>query len=475
MGFLLSLSPSLLWAGAATSTWNSGNALWRDSGCWTPTGIPGAGNTALINNGGTVTLDISASIGTLQLGQNAGQSGTLYVLGTSTVFTVGTIYVGYAGTGTMEVSGGARVNVTTFDIAMTPTGHGGVTVSGPGSAINVTTEFIIGSQDDGVLTVSDGGKITSTGKDGILVGGKQGNAMGILNFFQATVTAPAMGVGHLSAHGTVNIFGAGTSFNINGNYNSTNDLYYFTNFFIDSSNAGTSTIYAAPSNGTGVGLGGEHHITAMGFAFQHQTNTFLLFSTARLQNFNGITDFLMTHSPNMRIATPGTGGQFVIGFDPSLMQAWDLRTEMMFIPSSDLGYNSWIKIIGTTEYRLHAVFDFETPPTPELTSAFINFLNLGVADTGGKFMIYDEEDGRLNLQFVNSAILQTGAYDVLGWGLECFNELYGNTNKVILNRLYLRDLYPRIVPEPAAWVIFWLWVGVWGVCGGKWRRILGNP
>jgi len=47
-------------------TWNGGDTLWSDTTAWTPTGLPGAGDTVLINSG-KVTVDTLTEVAGLQL------------------------------------------------------------------------------------------------------------------------------------------------------------------------------------------------------------------------------------------------------------------------------------------------------------------------------------------------------------------------------------------------------------------------
>jgi hypothetical protein len=81
---LLLLAPSGL--AATTFTWDDGNNDWQLSDKWSPTGIPGYGDAAIINNGSEVTVSRGEGITQLQVasGNTLKVTGTLGMKATST-------------------------------------------------------------------------------------------------------------------------------------------------------------------------------------------------------------------------------------------------------------------------------------------------------------------------------------------------------------------------------------------------------
>lgn len=471
------LSAFPLWA--ANYTWNSGNARWAESGRWTPNGIPGANDTAYVNNGGTVDVDASMNIGTLYLGQNAGHSGMIRIHGTSVTVNNagGTFYIGNSGTGVMEVSNGAKVNAASFYVAQLANSRGEVTVTGAGSSISASTNFIIGGAGHGIVNVIDGGLVAyngTTGNSALLIGNNASTGSGTLNLYRATVTASQIRLGATGAHGTVNLFGSGSSItvsrgNTGGSYNGSAGSLLETNWYVDSTDAGVSTIYAYGGPSANIDMTGTHNITAMGFAFQTFDNTFTIYTSFNSQNYSGTfvsTEALM---PKLRVVTPGTNGEYILGFDPNKQfSVWDVTSEVIFTPVDDNSKKAWIKLTGKTDLTLLAIFDFEAEPTTEMLTAFVDFLNQGLAGTGTSYTVLQVKENQVCLALSDFESVLDQGYDVLGWGLECFNTQQGNMNNILLNHLRLSNLEEggggleffgggeHHVPEPSTWAMILL-------------------
>jgi len=159
----------LLLAGSAyaTTTWIDGTGSWFTSGNWSG-GVPTPTNAALINNGGTAQIfGASAQADALDLGEGAGQSGTLVVQGildTPSALTVDSIIeIGNAGNGTLRInrlssvtSSGAFVGANlSFGDPIT-TGTATVTVDGTNAKWTNTLGMLF---VNGMLTISGGGKV----------------------------------------------------------------------------------------------------------------------------------------------------------------------------------------------------------------------------------------------------------------------------------------------------------------------------
>ncbi|MEN3942960.1 PEP-CTERM sorting domain-containing protein [Prosthecobacter sp. SYSU 5D2] len=130
-----------------TATWNNtGTGAWQEPTNWTWSGatpypsLPTTTTPVLLNNGGTITVqDTSQSAAAFSI-----NSGTLEV--------------------TKASSGGMLTVTGTFYIADAAGSTGSVLLDGAGSVINKTTsgQTMIAARGNGSLTVSNGGKFTTT-------------------------------------------------------------------------------------------------------------------------------------------------------------------------------------------------------------------------------------------------------------------------------------------------------------------------
>jgi hypothetical protein len=97
-------------AQAQNKTWNAATGDWANGANWTPSGAPSAFNNAIINNGGTGQVTSSDTAGSLSLGSNLGNSGTVSISGTAGLLTIngGNSIIADDGTGTVNLSAGGR-------------------------------------------------------------------------------------------------------------------------------------------------------------------------------------------------------------------------------------------------------------------------------------------------------------------------------------------------------------------------------
>ena len=214
-------------------TWTGGSGSWQTASNWTPNGIPGAADTAVINNG-TVTNDNSVNVaGLFQNGGTINGVGNL-IIADKFNFIAGT----QSGTGTTTIASGATLDFLSsltktisrtivVDGSLTLIGAGPVSISSGGQLVNNGTVDIQNSSSFG----SADGSITNNG-----------NFIRSLSTGTATIGAPFTNNGTITVlTGTLlinNITGSG-SFNISSG----------AKFRI---NSGTSTLGGSSITGEGV-------------------------------------------------------------------------------------------------------------------------------------------------------------------------------------------------------------------------------
>jgi T5SS/PEP-CTERM-associated repeat protein len=136
------------------------------------------GNTAVLNISPASPSGLglaSFSCVAATLGDAAGSTGTLNVeFGafnvTGSDFTATQLIVGNHGTGSLNISNGAKLNVTGFNSRVTlgnyATGIGSVTVSGTGSKWTINDGLSVGGSGSGTLLIEDGGRLRSSSASG---------------------------------------------------------------------------------------------------------------------------------------------------------------------------------------------------------------------------------------------------------------------------------------------------------------------
>lgn len=153
--------------------WNVASGDYSTGTNWTPTGPPLFIDNAFINNAGTATL--SSGLGeafVLEVGSTAGSSGTFNVTGGE--FTANErIRIGEVGAGAATFSGGTvQTPFGEQDIFVGGENNGGtgtLTVSGAGTSVNASDDFIMGRVGTGTLDLQGGwvtGGYTVVGKFG---------------------------------------------------------------------------------------------------------------------------------------------------------------------------------------------------------------------------------------------------------------------------------------------------------------------
>ena len=91
-------------------------------------------------------------------------TGTVTVTGTDSRLEVSapaSLYVGYSGTGTLDINDGGTVNTNLAVLGGAPDADGTVTVHDPGSSLSVDGGLVVGAWGQGDLTVSEGAQVTA--------------------------------------------------------------------------------------------------------------------------------------------------------------------------------------------------------------------------------------------------------------------------------------------------------------------------
>jgi T5SS/PEP-CTERM-associated repeat protein len=210
----LSLLPGLHPAARAAITWEGGVSP-ADPTIWTLETNGNIGNTV----SGTLRVDSTDSVSHLlandgYIGYGSGVTGAVTIEGGSSTWTTGDwLYVGYNGTGTLNIADGGAVSSQWGAIACWHDSVGSVTVNGSGSTWTNSKDLSLGYLGgNGTLNIGGDASVVVVG--GVFVGpGYQSPATGTISFDAGggTLTAGALcaspsqlvGTGKIIAHGLV--------------------------------------------------------------------------------------------------------------------------------------------------------------------------------------------------------------------------------------------------------------------------------
>ena len=178
-GTLTSTGGTIGWNGTATST-----ATVTGTGSrWTSSDSLYVGNNATgilnIASGGAVS-----SATALFVGSNTGSTGTVNLTGSGSGLNVAQgLYVGYQGTGALNVGAGTTVTAGTLNVGHSDNGHGTVAVSGASAALTATNGayFGRGTNASGSLTVDNGASFETVTEGLYLESGSTMNVVGTGN------------------------------------------------------------------------------------------------------------------------------------------------------------------------------------------------------------------------------------------------------------------------------------------------------
>lgn len=209
-GLVTGATGSVGTAASSTSTATVSGVNGTNRSTWTNSGSlsVGSAGTGTLNvlDGGLVT----SGIGTL--GNTAGSTGTATVSGVngtdrSTWTSSGNLSVGYNGTGVLNVTAGGQVTATGgLMTSYGPTASSTMTVSGAGSKVSTDGIATIGNQGESRVTVTDGGAVSAG--QWTIVGNSGQGTVDIDNGGTWTSTSE-FAVGHNTV-GTVNILAGGS-------------------------------------------------------------------------------------------------------------------------------------------------------------------------------------------------------------------------------------------------------------------------
>ncbi|MDR3487706.1 MAG: autotransporter domain-containing protein [Bradyrhizobium sp.] len=154
------------WSGAAVPTGT--DDVFIDTMAIHPTVLQGAGtaNDVSVGINGTGSLRVMGTGSTLgvhsiELGLNAGSTGTLTVESGATVTSTTGLTIGTDGTGIVVVQTGGTVTANEIILGEQASASGTVTVDGTGSRLTSSTDLVVGLLGLGHLTVSNGAQVTS--------------------------------------------------------------------------------------------------------------------------------------------------------------------------------------------------------------------------------------------------------------------------------------------------------------------------
>ena len=189
------------------------------SGTATVTGAGSALGTSLLNVGGASsgTLNISAggsvqSDGDTTLGSIASGPGTVNVDGADSQWTNDEdLIIGDAGSGTLSISGGGRVESRSGYLGNDSLGSGLVNVDGASSQWILDWDLEVGRVGQGTLNVTDGGRVENSTLASVLRIGRDAGAVGVVTVDGAGSqlnTTLSLFVG-MAGQGTLHVTGGG--------------------------------------------------------------------------------------------------------------------------------------------------------------------------------------------------------------------------------------------------------------------------
>ncbi len=166
--------------------------------------------TLSIANGGTV----SNGYGCIGYG-SAGGTGVATVDGAGSTWTnSNSLYVGYAGSGTLNIVGGGAVSTTHGYVGYGSDSTGAATVDGDGSTWTSISRLYVGEFGYGTLNITGGGSVSNAeGCIGVISGST--GAVTVDGTGSSWATTFLLDVGR-SGHGTLNVTGGGAVSNTNG-------------------------------------------------------------------------------------------------------------------------------------------------------------------------------------------------------------------------------------------------------------------
>ncbi len=171
--------------------------------------------TMTISNGGSMTVDADI----IRVGRNEGGVGTLTITDSGSTLTAtnvadATIYVGYGGTGTVNIQKTATMTVGGTNIGGQDTGDGTLNIDGSGTTADLSTT-VVGDEGAGTMNVTNTAAVTT---DALTIGNAAtGNGTLNINTNAVVRAGDDTSVGEEEgSQGEVTVDGTGSALNISG-------------------------------------------------------------------------------------------------------------------------------------------------------------------------------------------------------------------------------------------------------------------
>jgi len=187
-------------------TWGTGSLTIEDQGQVTVGGVGFIGGMLPFVPEGPVTMDMFGT-----------GTGSVLVTGNGSGLTIqndNNLFVGFSGTGTLDVAAGGDVVAPSLVIGAGPDVDGTVTVSGAGSTVTADYEVLVGAWGNGELTVSNAGGVTT---EEVLIGGFDSSDVDDLPPEILAAFGPAIGPGMVTVTGASSTLDAAEHIYV-GNY-----------------------------------------------------------------------------------------------------------------------------------------------------------------------------------------------------------------------------------------------------------------
>lgn len=189
------------------------NSSWTSNGLVTVIGgndgsVAGGTGSVTVRNGGTLNT------GQARLGFDGtgAATGTVTVTGANSRWNASDIYVGFSGAGTLNITGGGRVDASGLvSIGGCGCTTGAAFVTGAGSLLTVAGNLTVGDVGGGTLSILDSGQVNVTGavlgNGGLTIGA--GSVLSAASYLPASTFTTTIGL-RGSASGQIGL-GAGTA------------------------------------------------------------------------------------------------------------------------------------------------------------------------------------------------------------------------------------------------------------------------
>jgi outer membrane autotransporter protein len=128
--------------------------------------------TASITNGGKLLVDSTI----VRVGRNAGSVGTLTVTGSGSNVSAenATVYIGYGGSGTVDVEEAAAFKAQATDIGGESTGTGTLTIDGEATTADLGNTTV-GDAGEGTLNITGGATVATDSQTDVIIGNQAGS------------------------------------------------------------------------------------------------------------------------------------------------------------------------------------------------------------------------------------------------------------------------------------------------------------